>query len=107
MSKAYLTNIEQDVIYPNIRYCICDTLSDTEKVNIIDYFHECYFNTAIAVEDFAVEFQRIVAHILSGCIPVRLEYLEDFEEGLFNLLDTKNYWIYRKALELSRNKEGF
>lgn len=93
--------IKQDELYPNIK-TIDLNLSPLDQLDLIGTFHELYFDTATEVEDFAVEFQRVVAHILSNEVPVELEHLVDFQETILDRLDLiKNYDAYKKVI----NKE--
>lgn len=87
-----------DEIYPEIKCLEFGYLSDNEKLRLIDTFHECYFDTAQSVETFSVEFQRVVSHILSGDVPVALEFLEDFQERIYDVLDDNRKEKYKKFI---------
>lgn len=72
-------DIMQDELYPAIKCVNLFPLTSVEQVSLIDAFHECYFDTDVAVKDFAIEFQRVVSHILAHYVPITLEQLIEFQ----------------------------
>lgn len=66
--------MENEVIYAD--------LNSEEKEILIQLFYEMYFNTEQDVKEFGSEFFFLVGTILSGSIPLKLEYLTDFEEAV-------------------------
>lgn len=89
-----------DELYPNIKLVDMFPLSHQDQVILIEAFHECYFDTAVPVEDFAVEFQRVVSSILSHYVPIELENLIEFQPIILDRLnDTRKYELYSKAIE--------
>lgn len=63
-------------------------LTDEERLALIDYFNDAYWNTAVPPEFYAQEFFRVVEALASDTLPVQLAYLCDFE----------NEPIYQQAL---------
>lgn len=59
-------------------------LTVEEKEILIQLFYDLYFNTDQDSEEFGHEFFAIVGTILSGSIPLELEYLVDFEEAMID-----------------------
>lgn len=57
-------------------------LNSEEKEILIQLFYEMYFNTEQDVKEFGSEFFFLVGTILSGSIPLKLEYLVGFEEAI-------------------------
>lgn len=57
-------------------------LTVEEKEILIQLFYDLYFNTDQDPEEFGHEFFALVGTILSGSIPMKLEYLTDFEEAI-------------------------
>lgn len=100
-----MENIFQDAIYPIV--CVeFESLSGEEKIGLINYYHQCYFDTDQEVEVFAVEFQRVVAHILSDCIPISLSYLEDFvTDELIETLSDEHQVLFKSIFNKSIKKE--
>lgn len=89
-----------DQLYPNIKLVDLFPLSYQDQILLIETFHECYFDTAVPVEDFAVEFQRVVANILSHYVPVELEYLVEFQPIVLERLeDARKHELYANAIE--------
>lgn len=66
----------------------CVSLSIEKKYELIDKLDESYFNTAIDKEVFVPEYVTVVSHILSSCIPVKLEHLaiEEIFDEIVNIL---------------------
>lgn len=92
--------IIQDELHPAIKYVNLFPLSHEEQVLLIDTFHECYFDTAVEVQDFAVEFQRVVSHILSHYVPVQLEQLVDFQPIILGrFTNIMHFSAYEKAIK--------
>ena len=65
-----------------IRVLINHELTDPQKLELIDLFHDWYCNTNQDTEDFSKEFYYVVEDILHGCIPVKLIYLDDYQDLL-------------------------
>lgn len=59
-------------------------LTSEEKEILIQLFYDLYFNTDQDSEEFGHEFFSVVGTILSGSIPLELEYLVDFEESMID-----------------------
>lgn len=55
-----------------------------DKLNIIAFFHSSYYDTDQDTDTFAAEFYVVVDLILSNHFPIKLEYLEDWEEEFLN-----------------------
>ena len=56
----------------------------SDKNDILDYFYECYYNTAQDTADFAEEFYNLYGMIsFENKIPCSLDYLSDWKEGFF------------------------
>jgi len=60
-------------------------MTETKKFELISQFHEWYYNTDQDAEEFGKEFFYVVSDIVNGQIPVKLEYLEDYQEELVEL----------------------
>lgn len=52
--------------------------NDEEKLQLINIFYECYFNTNQDTDVFSEEFFYLVGNIKDGYIPIKLEHLVDF-----------------------------
>ena len=59
-------------------------LTSEEKEILIQLFYDLYFNLDQDSEEFGHEFFSVVGTILSGSIPLELEYLVDFEESMID-----------------------
>jgi hypothetical protein len=57
-------------------------LSDDEVIEFIKFYHDCYFNTAQDVKDFAGEYFYVIGEIISGRIPIILSFLTDYKTEL-------------------------
>lgn len=91
--------ISYDELYPNIKLVDMFPLSYQDQIVLIEAFHECYFDTAVPVETFAPEFQRVVSSILSHYIPIELEHLIEFQPIILDRLDDeRKYQLYQEAI---------
>ncbi len=59
-------------------------LTAEEKVEMIEFYFNCYFNTDQDVEEFASEYFYLANSIISGQLPCRLRYLSGYKELLVN-----------------------
>ena len=71
-------------------------LSAEDKLNLIMSFHENYYNTNQNVEVFAEEFFTVVEKISNGYVPVKLDYLTDFEDDAIYMCEKLKY-VYRNG----------
>jgi hypothetical protein len=56
------------------------TLSACEKIELIQKLYTSYFNTNLDTSSFSEEFYYVVGEIMSDKIPIKLEFLTDFED---------------------------
>ena len=72
-------------------------LSSKDKIAVINYFNECYYDTDQDTDVFAKEFFYVVDSAINGQIRLNPEYLTDFIPGLCDLLE--GYPEEQKELE--------
>lgn len=65
-------------------------LTKEQKILLIETFYKMYYNTDQDTEDFATEFYDIVGLISIGEVPVKLKFLADFQETIFELIKEYN-----------------
>ena len=59
-------------------------LTAEEKIEMIEFYFDCYFNTDQDVEEFASEYYYLTKSIISGQIPCQLEFLTGYKELMAN-----------------------
>lgn len=59
-------------------------LTAEEKVEMIEFYFDCYSNTDQDVEEFAPEFFCLTQSIISGQLPCRLRHLSEYKGLLVN-----------------------
>jgi len=57
-----------------------------QKLEIIDFFYDQYYNTNQDVKDFAQEFYFTTGNILLGRIPLDLKKIKSYEFGLKRII---------------------
>jgi hypothetical protein len=72
-----------------------------EKCDLISFFYDCYYDTNQNTKDFAIEFYYLVNKILNGYIPLKLNNLIEYEEGLIDILSEHKKVIIVKVFYIS------
>lgn len=66
--------------------CIQYPMTMEQKLEIIDFFYDQYYNTNQDVEAFAQEFYFTTGNILLGRIPLDLKKINSYQFGLRKIL---------------------
>lgn len=64
-------------------------ITEHQKLSLINYFYNCYYDTDQNISVFAPEFYNLVQKILFKEIPIQLNHLIDFEDGMLDCLNSK------------------
>lgn len=62
--------------------CGPEGITKEQKYELIDFFHGSYYDTPQEEWEFALEYMYVTSEIMSGRVPMELEYLVDYQKDL-------------------------
>lgn len=86
-------------------FCIFADLTNEEKVILLNAMFEMYYDTDQDADEFSKEYYYLSSEILKGRIPIKLNYLIDFENRVLDLIPRLNDY-YRPFKEINISEDG-